>query len=311
MIDNNGNDKNKTLQSKALLADAGLLTVAMIWGGGFVAMKMALSDMNLLSLSMYRYVGGAILMTFFVLNKLKDKELMSNKKLWVCGLACGVNMFIGNGMQMAGLQFTMAGKQSFIIAMYIILVPIMSWIVFRKKPSNYILLAAVIGFIGIALITLTDNFRIGIGDALSFGLTLTYSAQIIFTTVVVKDMDVMLFTYIQVVVMAVLFTILSLVTGTLMTPAEVISMSQPALIGLIYTTILNSVIAFSIHNAALGYAPPGHAAVLLSMESVFGVTAAILIAGEVFTGRMIIGGILMFVAIGIVEYQTVKNNLAE
>ena len=95
-------------------------------------------------------------------------------------------MFIGNSLQTIGLQYTTAGKQSFITSMYIILIPLMTWAVSRKRLENSILVAAVIGFTGIACITLTDEFTVGKGDIMTFALALTFSAQVIFIAAIVK-----------------------------------------------------------------------------------------------------------------------------
>ena len=53
------------------------------------------------------------------------------------------------------------------------------------------------GFVGIALITLTQEFTVGKGDMLTFCLTITFSAQMIFRSTVVKDVDALLFTFVE------------------------------------------------------------------------------------------------------------------
>ena len=217
-------------------------------------------------------------------------------------------MFVGNSLQTIGLLYTTAGKQSFIVSLYILLVPIITWIVYKKKPSNNILVAAVIGFAGIALITLTDSLTIGIGDILTFGLTLTFSAQIVFTAAVIKDMDAVMFTLVQIFVSGILALLCSCLSGNMMSPSDVIRLPVPALIGLLYVGIPNSAIAFALQNFCLKYAPANHASVILSMETVFGTIAAVCIAGEVFSIRMITGCILMFIAIGTAELPNLKKS---
>lgn len=116
----------------------------------------------------------------------------------------------------------------------------MTWIVYKKRPSNNILVAAVIGFAGIALITLTDSLTIGIGDILTFGLTLTFSAQIVFTAAVIKDIDAVMFTLVQIFVSGILALLFSCFSGSMMSPSDVISLPVPALIGLLYVALPNS-----------------------------------------------------------------------
>lgn len=297
---------NNTTNSKhnTILADLGLLIVAVCWGGGFVACKFPLEHMTPMSTMAYRYLTAAAFLALLCIKKL---PLLKNKRLLLWGSICGINMFAGNSLQTIGLLYTTAGKQSFIVSLYILLVPIMTWIVYKKKPSNNILIAAVIGFAGIALITLTDNLTIGIGDILTFGLTLTFSAQIVFTAAVIKDIDAVMFTLVQTFVSGLLALLCSCLSGNIISPSDIISLPVPALIGLLYVALPNSAIAFALQNFCLKYAPANHASVILSMETVFGTIAAVCIAGEVFSIRMIAGCILMFIAIGTAELPNLKK----
>lgn len=288
-----------------IIADIGLLLVALFWGGGFVAGKFGLTILPPLTLTAYRYMGASTILFIFCISKLHH---FANKKVWLYGLFCGINMFIGNSMQTIGLQYTTAGKQSFIVSLYILLVPLLSWIILRKKPANSIIVAAVIGFSGIALITLTDNLTVGKGDLLTFVLSLTFSAQMIFTAAVVRDVDATVFTFIQLLVVGLLSSAAALIWEAPATPVEVAGMALPGILGLLYVMTFNSAFAFLLQNICLRFTPANHAAILLSLETVFGTIFAVTVAGEVFSSRMIVGCVLMFVAIGIVEAGAIRHS---
>ena len=200
-----------TAKRNIIIADIGLLLVALFWGGGFVAGKFGLTILPPLTLTAYRYMGAATVMFIFCLRKLRH---FRNRKVWLYGLFCGINMFIGNSLQTIGLLYTTAGKQSFIVSLYILLVPLLSWLVLRKRPANSVIVAAIIGFTGIALITLTDNFTVGKGDLMTFALSLTFSVQMIFTAAVVRDIDATVFTFIQLLVVGLLSSVSSIILLT-------------------------------------------------------------------------------------------------
>lgn len=300
----NLNNQNEVNKRKIILADIGLLFVALFWGGGFVAGKFGLTILPPLTLTAYRYIGAAFIVFMFSLRKLHH---LKNKKVWLYGLFCGVNMFIGNAMQTIGLLYTTAGKQSFIVSLYIILVPLMSWVVLKKKPAGRILAAAIIGFLGIALITLNDNFTVGKGDLMTFVMALTFSAQMIFTARVVNNVDATVFTFIQLLVVGVLSSAASVIFEEPVMPSAVMGMALPGILGLIYVMTFNSAFAFLLQNISLRFAPANHAAILLSLETVFGTIFAVTVAGEVFSPRMIAGCALMFAAIGIVEFSSYRR----
>lgn len=297
------NTQTQHQKRNIILADIGIIFVALFWGGGFVAGKFGLTILPPLTLTAYRYMGAASIVFIFSLRKLQH---LKSRQTWIYGSLCGANMFIGNAMQTIGLLYTTAGKQSFIVSLYILLVPLLSWIFIRKRPANSVLAAAVIGFIGIALITLTDEFTIGKGDIMTFVLALTFSAQIIFTSLIVKDVDPTVFTFIQLLVVGILASIAALIFDDPIMPGEVLSMSVPGILGLVYIITFNSAFAFLLQNICLRFAPANHTAVLLSLETVFGTIFAVTIAGELFSARMIIGCILMFAAIAIVEFGSFR-----
>lgn len=293
-----------TAKRNIIIADIGLLLVALFWGGGFVAGKFGLTILPPLTLTAYRYMGAATVMFIFCLRKLRH---FRNRKVWLYGLFCGINMFIGNSLQTIGLLYTTAGKQSFIVSLYILLVPLLSWLVLRKRPANSVIVAAIIGFTGIALITLTDNFTVGKGDLMTFVLSLTFSAQMIFTAAVVRDIDATVFTFIQLLVVGLLSSVSAVILEEPVMPAEILGMAVPGILGLLYVMTFNSAFAFLLQNISLRFAPANHAAILLSLETVFGTIFAVTVAGEVFSMRMIAGCALMFTAIGIVEIGALRK----
>lgn len=289
---------------RAILADLGILCVALFWGGGFVATKFALTITTPMNVMAYRYLGAAMITFFFCIKRLNQRI---NKKIMLYGAICGVMLWVGNSLSTIGLQYTTAGKQSFIMSLYIILVPLMTWAIFRKRPGNHVLIAAGIGFIGIALITLTEQFTIGKGDLLTFCLTITFSVQIIFRSTVVKDVDALMFTFVELFVVGSLSAAAALIVSPPFSPVEALESSLPGLLGLLYLITFNSAFAFILQNICLKYAPVNHAAILLSMETVFGTIAAITIAGEIFSLRMIAGCVLMLVAIGLTEMSAFRS----
>lgn len=278
-----------------LMADAGLLFVAMLWGGGFVAAKFALGSMSPLYIIAYRYTGAALIMLLICIPRLRK---MTKKMILIGGLI-GFLMFIGNTLQTIGLQYTTPGKQSFIISLYTVLVPLLSWIFLKVRPSKRIIAAAFIALIGIALLTLKEDLTIGLGDFLTFIFAITFSLQVIIIGLLVKDMDAPLFTLVQLGATA----FFSILTAVIFEPFQSITDMGPwPLGGLVYLIVFNSSCAFLLQNLCQKFAPANHTAILLSTETVFGTIFAVTLAGEVFRGRMLLGCIFMFTAIIIAEF---------
>lgn len=293
-------EQEKKQKRNIVMADIGLLFVALFWGGGFVAGKFALQEMGPLNVMAYRYVGAAVIMVFFCFRRFR----FISKKMFLCAGTIGFIMFLGNTLQTIGLQYTTPGKQSFIISLYTVLVPFLSWIILKTKPSKKIMAAAFLALVGIALLTLKDDFTIGIGDFLTFLFAITFSLQVVLIGIFMKDMDALLFTFLQIVVAA----FFSAVTALLFAEGEnMLEMSAAPICGLIYLMTFNTAFAFLLQNLCQRFAPANHTAIILSMETVFGTIFTITFTGEVFRGRMLMGCILMLVAIAIAEFPSGKK----
>ena len=293
-------NEQKKHKRNVVMADIGLFFVALFWGGGFVAGKFALEAMEPLNITAYRYAGAAVVMVFFCLRKFK----LTSKKMILCASFIGFLMFAGNTLQTIGLQYTTPGKQSFIISLYTVLVPLLSWMILKVRPSKKIIIAAFIALLGISLLTLTDDLTIGFGDFLTFIFAVTFSLQVVFIGIFMRDMDPTMFTFFEVASAAVFSVIAALIFES---PQHVHTLPLAPMLGLLYLVFFNTVFAFLLQNLCQRFAPANHTAIILSTETVFGTFFAVTLANEVFTSRMIAGCVLMFVAIGIAEFPARKK----
>lgn len=108
---------------KVLIADGALVLIALFWGVGFVAMKDALVSFSPFWLLALRFTASFILMAIIFKKRLR-KLTAANLK---AGLLIGVFLFLGFATQTIGLTFTSPGKQAFITATYVVIVPFLSW----------------------------------------------------------------------------------------------------------------------------------------------------------------------------------------
>ena len=65
-----------------------------------------------------------------------------------------------------GLQYTTAGKNAFLTSVYVVLVPFLYWVFYRKRPTAYNLAAAVLCLLGVGFLSLGEGFTMGLGLSL-------------------------------------------------------------------------------------------------------------------------------------------------
>lgn len=278
----------KTLQVSSKKADAILLSVAVIWGWGFIAGKIALETASPQWILFFRFSIAAIciLALFFKQIKNADKACVR----W--GILIGLLQFAALFVQLFALQYTTTAKQSFLAATYVLFTPFAARILYRKKilPKNYI--ASLLALPGIAFLSLRGSAEIQIGDFITLGFALLFSAQIVIVGNLPEKCKTIPITFYQTLASAVFAGIAAFCTGI---PNGLFSIHSWT--GIVYLGVINTAVALGLQNFAQKYTSESHAALLLSLESVFGLLFSILYYGDILTLRMAIGCALIFAAL--------------
>ena len=278
-------------QKRSLLAEGLLFILAIIWGGTFVAGKVTLEAMDPYWIMVIRFFIGASLLVFLRWEDVKK----INRQTFHAGVEIGLLLGVGAAFQIIGLQYTTPAQQSFIIVTYVVTVPLLSWIIYKKYPGHLILIAAFITLIGVGFLSLNKTFTINKGDILTFIYALLFAIQMIRVGHYADKVSTSVgFTIIQLYTSGFLALLLALIFGG---PVFIKPANLSAWLGLAYLTFLNTAAAYVIQNYAQKYARPDKSALIISTESLFGALAAYFIAGEVFTGKKILGCLLIFVGI--------------
>jgi len=71
--------------------------------------------------------------------------------------------------------------------------------------------------------------------------------------------------------------------------------------GILYVAVFSTMLASSCQNIAQKLAPTSHAALLMSLESVFGALSGVIFLGEKLTIRMGLGFLVIFAAVVLSE----------
>lgn len=271
---------------KGLYADLSLFLVAIIWGSGFVVTKNALDVMTPFYIMGFRFIIAAVGITIISFKRLKNITKLELK----AGIIVGFFMFLGFAFQTVGLKYTTAGVQAFITASNVVMVPFMYWILSKKKPDNFEMLGAFLCFIGIGVLSLDNNLKIGSGELLTFLCAIGYAMQIVAVGHFAKEVDPFVLSTVQLYFAA----ILSFIVAVLFEP-KITVFTSDMIFPIFYLGIFSSMIAFLIQNIAQGYTSSTHAAIIMSFEAVFGSFFSIILLGEPMNVKFLIGcGAILF-----------------
>ncbi|EPY2306247.1 DMT family transporter [Clostridium sporogenes] len=280
--------KNRKIRS--LIADLSLLLVALMWGGGFVAVKDALDSITPYYMMTIRFICAGLLLGLIFFKQM----IKITKKDIVNGVIIGIFLFGGFAVQTIGLQYTTAGKQAFLTAVYVVIIPFFAWFVDKTKPDCYTIVSTVLALIGIGLLTITKGFEfnINIGDTLTLIGAVLFAAHIVAVGHFAKKSDPIILSVIQMIFAGILSFICALIFEPKFT-----GVSKGAFSAIFYLVFFSTMLAFFIQNIAQRYTHPNHVGIILCLESVFGAILAVIFLNDVFTVNMIIGCTIIFIAI--------------
>lgn len=287
-----------------VLASAGLILTAAIWGFAFVVVKDSVDTIPPVYMVAIRYTIAAVVLGFVLIPQFKKL----NRYYWIHGAVTGLMLALGYITQTIGCKYTTAGKNAFLTTIYVILIPLISWPLNKKRPHFVVFLSAVMALVGIGLLALRNEggvFGFNVGDILTLICGLFYALHIIFTAKFSQDKNPVILTWIQFIVAAVFsWAVSPLIDGSF---SVALLKSSKVIFSMLYLGIFSSLIAFLLQNICLKYMESSLASLFLSLESVFGVIFSAIFLRERMTLVMIIGCVLIFAAITIADQFHAKE----
>ena len=178
------------MKNKQMLGNLLLILTAMIWGMAFAFQRKGMESIEPLTFTAVRMGLAAVVIGAAALisrNREKrnsperdpDAERIRNKNSLIGGVCCGIFLAAASISQQIGMVSTSAGKSGVITAMYILLVPIINFVLFKKRSSPLVWLAVLTGVFGMYLLCMTDEFRLTQGDTLMIICAVMFSGQIL------------------------------------------------------------------------------------------------------------------------------------
>ncbi len=204
------------------------------------------------------------------------------------GLIAGAVLVFGASLQQVGLVSTTAGKAGFITGLYVVLVPL-SGLLWGQRTGWSAWAGAVLCVVGLFFLSVTSAFTVERGDLFVLAGSFFWAAHVQVVGWLSPRTDPVRLACVQ-------FAVCSAGSAGGALLAERVSASAvlAAAGPILYGGILSVGIAYTLQVVAQRRAPPAHAAILLSLESVFAAVGGSVLLGERLGARGALGCALMF-----------------
>lgn len=283
------------------LGHLALWLCAMIWGVGFLPQKWAMLYLPPLFFNALRSALPVIVLAILMGFRRECPEqgrwqFTANE--WRAGANLGAWLALALGAQQIGLVDAMVYRASFITGLYIIFVPFVTFLLFSIPIVSWQLSMAGLGCLGLFLLTTSAyGFEIGRGDLWVLFGSLMWAMHVGVVAQNQTEGRVLSIAFVQMLTCMVLSAVGSLLLHEPWQMRAVIDGVGP----LLYSGLLSGCVAYTLQIYGQRLVSPPVAAIILSLEAVFGATMGWVVLDEPFSLRNLMGAAFIMLAITLVQ----------
>lgn len=280
-------------KSRPNLALVALIGITAVWGGTFLVVQDTIKRMPVMDFLTVRFSVATIVM--FAVRPGCFRGM--SRTAFLRAAALGIVLGLGYITQTYGLQHTSASVSGFITGMFVVLTPVMSWVLLRRGANRNTILAVILATVGLSLLSL-HGWAIGAGELLTLACAFFFALHIVGLGEWSAQCDSYSFALVQIGVVA-LITLVAAAPGGITLPPDGGAWGAVAI-----TAILATAAGFLIQTWAQSLVPPTRAAVVMTMEPVFAGLFGVFIGGNHLTVRILSGAACVLAAMFISELKT-------
>jgi drug/metabolite transporter (DMT)-like permease len=277
-----------------------LAIVAVIWGCTFVVVKTALREISTVYFLAVRFTlaSGCLLLLFSnALRKMTRTEILRGL---TGGAVAGLFLWLGYILQTFGLKYTSAGNSGFLTGMYIVLVPAIGAVVFRRRPQWAELLGIAVATAGMVVMTLPSldkNFHLNPGDLLTLACALAFACHLLVLGYYSQRERF------EAVALGQIACAAGLSAISLSAEPPKAIWTNAVIFAVVLTAVFATAVAFALQTWGQQYTTATRTALIFALEPVVALATAVLIGGESLTIYSITGGGLILAGILAVELK--------
>ncbi len=280
------------LNAKTFKAEILLLLTAIIWGFAFAAQRVGMDHVGPFTYNGVRFLLGALSLLPLLWISRRSRPLIpagNGRRTLVGSLLVGLILFAGASLQQVGIVHTTAGKAGFITGLYVVVVPLLGLLWGQRTPWGT-WAGAALAVAGLYLLTMNEQLTLTRGDGLVLIGAFFWAGHVLaIGWLSGRHIEPVLLACLQFIICGVL----SLAIAIASEPITLEGLQGGAL-PILYGGLLSVGVAYTLQVVAQRDAPPAHAAIILSLETVFAALGGWLLLNETLAGRGLIGCGLMF-----------------
>lgn len=276
------------IMNKQLQANFLIVLVALFWGSTYFLTKMAVAELEPFNLTALRFGTAFVITALFFFKRIRKADRTVIKYSIILGVLAVIAVL----SMTFGVQYTTASNAGFLISLSVVMIPLISVVVLKKKIKAKLLLSVVLATIGIVCLTLNEQLTINKGDILCILCATSFAVQVLIMERIPKTADSVAIGALQLGITAVVNFILSFFLENFTVPRDLKVWGVIVILGVFCTAFCYIIQIYALKNTSAI-----QAGIILSLEPVFSAIFAYIFLGELLSKQGYIGAILLFISV--------------
>lgn len=285
-------------------ADTALLFVALVWGTTFVVVKNAIAEISPVYFLALRFWLATACMLFIFAPAFFRAGRRAVWRGLGGGAVAGVFLWLGYILQTLGLQYTTAGNSGFLTGLYIVLVPLLSALLYRRWPRVAELGGIAVASAGMVLLTfpsMRGEFHLNRGDLLTLACAVAFAFHLLTLGYFTQRERFEAVAVGQILCAAVLSSLM------LCFEPPSAHWTPTVLFGIFLTGVFATALAFALQTWSQQYTTATRTALIFALEPVFAFITAVITGGEALKWSSVAGGLLIIGGVLLVEAKLTRH----
>ena len=276
-----------------------LLAVALVWGSAFVAQAQGMAGVGPLTFNGIRFLLGVCVIAPLAW---RDWRMVARRPGYDLGClrrdargiaTLGLLLALGATFQQIGILSTTVTNAGFLTALYVPLVPLISWAILRVRPHWSVWPTSAGCLIGTWMLSGAGSVSLNVGDAWVIASSLFWALHVFFVGRIAERIAA------PFLVACGQFFVCGLACLLWAGCTEPITLEgiRTAAWPIVYTGVISVGFAYTGQVVGQRYAAAADAAVIMSAETLFAALFGFLLMGDRLTSTGIAGGALIFVCV--------------
>lgn len=265
-----------------------LIVTTFLWGGSFVFNKLGFRDVPPIVFMTLRFSIAAVAMALLTGKRLLAIDRDQIRRGFLVGLAlAGANVTF-----VLGVAGTTVSRAGFLNNLFVLIIPVASYLIWRAHFHRTVLFAIAIALIGLLMLAWGAPSGFNRGDLLSLLCAFFITCHILTVSRLLHHVDVLAVTTVQFATVALCGLI-----GVLVFPQPVFYLSGLATISLLYCVIFPTMVCFTLQNTYQRFVTPTQAGLIYTLDPIWSLLGGMIILGDRLNGREWFGSVLVLLAV--------------